>query len=128
LHTYISSSWYSHTNASTWNYEVVQILGKVELMTDDELYRHLNKLTNKYETKQKCPMTMQKMGSDFVSSAMKGAFGIKIYPQEISIAQKLSQNRNEKDFSNIIAELENSDKIEDTKMAEKMKGLKEKLF
>jgi transcriptional regulator len=71
---------------------------------------------------------MQKMGSDFVSSAMKGAFGIKIYPQEISIAQKLSQNRNEKDFSNIIAELENSDKIEDTKMAEKMKGLKEKLF
>jgi transcriptional regulator len=120
-HTYISSSWYNHINASTWNYEAVQILGIAELMNNEELYNHLNKLTNKFESQQKCPMTMEKMGEKFVNSAMKGAFGVKIYPTEISIAQKFSQNRNDEDFANIIAQLEKSTSLVDKEMAEKMK-------
>jgi transcriptional regulator len=61
-HTYISSSWYDHINVSTWNYEAVQIYGTVEIMSDDELYNHLKKLTDKYEPSQKCPMTVEKNG------------------------------------------------------------------
>lgn len=123
-HTYISSSWYNHTNASTWNYEAVQIYGRVKLMNDSELYSHLEKLTLKYEQHQKCPMTVEKMGLDFVSKAMKGTLGIKIYPTEIYIAQKLSQNRNEEDFQNIIHELKSSNTIFDHTIAEKMEKLK----
>lgn len=48
-HSYISSSWYEKPNVSTWNYEAVHIRGKVKLMTDEELYKHLEKLTFKYE-------------------------------------------------------------------------------
>jgi transcriptional regulator len=121
--TYVSSSWYSHINASTWNYEAVQIYGKVELMTDRELYKHLEKLTNKFENNQKCQMTVAKMGDEFVLKAMKGAFGFKIFPEKVDIAQKFSQNRNEKDFKNIICELENSNNPEDGIMAEKMNKL-----
>lgn len=121
-HAYISSSWYDHINVSTWNYEAVQIYGKVELMNHDELYRHLDQLTAKYETPQQCPVMLKDMGKAFVEKEMQGAFGMKIIPTEIFIKQKLSQNRKENDFRNIIAQLEHGD--ENAKqIAEKMKLL-----
>ncbi|PWN69947.1 transcriptional regulator [Chryseobacterium phosphatilyticum] len=122
-HTYISSSWYDHINVSTWNYEAVQINGKVELMNNEELYTHLDTLTSKYEKFQQCPMMMKEMGKEFVEKEMKGAFGIKVIPTEIFIKQKLSQNRKENDFQNIITQLEQSDENA-RKIAEKMKLIK----
>jgi len=122
-HTYISSSWYDHMNVSTWNYEAVQIYGKVQLMNHDELYRHLDKLTSKYESFQKCPVMVKDMGREFVEKEMKGAFGLKIIPTEIFIKQKLSQNRKDHDYQNIISELEHSDE-NGRKIAEKMKLIK----
>ncbi|GEN76877.1 FMN-binding negative transcriptional regulator [Chryseobacterium hagamense] len=119
-HAYISSSWYDHINVSTWNYEAVQVYGKVELMNHDELYHHLDKLTAKYEKNQQCPVMLDDMGKAFVEKEMKGAFGMKIFPTEIFIAQKLSQNRKENDLRNITDHLEQGG--ENAKqMAEKMK-------
>lgn len=122
-HSYISSSWYNHVNVSTWNYEAVQIYGKVEIMDHEELYHHLDKLTNKYESAQRCPMFVKDMDKEFVEKEMKGAFGLKVIPTEIYIKQKLSQNRKEADFQNIISHLENLDE-NGKKIAEKMKLLK----
>lgn len=119
-HTYISSSWYDHINVSTWNYEAVQIHGKVELMSNEEMYNHLDKLTNTYEKFQQCPVMVKDMGKDFVEKEMKGAFGLKVIPTEIFIKQKLSQNRKEGDYQNIISHLENLDD-QAKKIAEKMK-------
>ncbi|MEE6128991.1 FMN-binding negative transcriptional regulator [Chryseobacterium arthrosphaerae] len=125
-HAYISSSWYDHINVSTWNYEAVQIYGKVELMNHDELYAHLEKLTSKYENFQQCPVMVKDMGKEFVEKEMKGAFGMKILPTEIFIKQKLSQNRKENDFQNIILHLEESTDDNARKIAEKMKLIKKK--
>lgn len=122
-HSYISSSWYDHKNVSTWNYEAVQIRGKVKLMNDEELYEHLRKLTFKYEKPQKCPMFVENMGDEYVKNEMKGAFGIHIFPTEIFIVNKLSQNRNESDFRNIIKELEESSDENSQRIAEKMRNL-----
>lgn len=123
-HTYISSSWYSHENVSTWNYEAVQIYGKIYLMNDEELVQHLEKLTSKYESQQKCPFLVENMQREFVQKEMKGAFGIKVYPTEIYIKQKLSQNRNEKDYQNIIAELETTENENSKKIAAAMRKLR----
>lgn len=123
-HSYISSSWYEKTNVSTWNYEAVQIRGKVKLMNDEELYQHLEKLTFKYEKPQKCPMFVENMEEDLVRKEMKGAFGINIIPTEIFIANKLSQNRNEFDFENIILNLEQSKNENSLKIGEKMRQLR----
>lgn len=120
-HSYISSSWYNHKNVSTWNYEAVQIRGKVKLMNDDELYEHLRKLTFKYEKVQKCPMLVENMGDDYVRKEMKGAFGINIFPTEIYVASKLSQNRNEANAERIISNLIEADDSDSKKIAEKMK-------
>ena len=125
-HSYISSSWYDHINVSTWNYEEVQIYGLVEIMSDNELYNHLKKLTEFFELPQKCPMTLGKMGTEFVEKEMRGALGIKIIPTEIKIKQKLSQNRDEKNFQRIIENLNLSNFENDKIMAKKMTDLKEK--
>jgi len=122
-HTYISSSWYDHINVSTWNYEAVQIYGKVEIMNQEELYNHLDKLTSKYEQAQQCPMMVKDMGKEFVEKEMKGASGLKVIPTEIFIKQKLSQNRKEHDFENIISNLENGDE-NGKQIAAKMQQLK----
>lgn len=122
-HTYISSSWYDHINVSTWNYEAVQVYGKVMLMNPVELYGHLEKLTAKYEKAQQCPVLVENMGESFVEKEMKGAFGIKIIPDDIFIQQKLSQNRKQDDFLNIISHLEKGDENA-VKIAAKMKTVK----
>lgn len=122
-HTYISSSWYDHVNVSTWNYEAVQIYGKIKVMNQQELYNHLEKLTSKYEKPQKCPVFVKDMGKEFAEREMKGAFGIKIFPTEIHIKQKLSQNRKESDYQNIISNLENSEEDNSRKIADKMKSI-----
>ncbi|ACU08645.1 FMN-binding negative transcriptional regulator [Flavobacteriaceae bacterium 3519-10] len=119
--SYISSSWYDHLNVSTWNYEAVQVRGTIKLMTDDELYDHLRKLTLKFEQKQKCPVFAETIGEENIRNEMKGAFGINIFPTEIQIASKLSQNREEADFQNIIKELQQSPEENSRKIAEKMK-------
>ena len=121
-HSYISSSWYDHMNVSTWNYEEVQIYGLVEIMSDNELYNHLKKLTDFFELPQKCPMTLERMGAEFVEKEMKGALGIKIIPTDVKIKRKLSQNRDEENKQRIIDNLNQShflnDKIISKKMAE----------
>jgi transcriptional regulator len=63
------------------------------------------------------------MGKEFVEKEMKGAFGLKVIPTEIFIKQKLSQNRKEGDYQNIISHLESSDD-QAKKIAEKMKLIK----
>ncbi len=124
-HTYISSSWYNHINASTWNYEAVQIYGKVQLMNNDQLYNHLARLTTKYERPQKCPMYTEQMGEDFVKREMKGAFGFFVFPTETHVAQKLSQNRTDEDYQNIIKNLVDTNDAGSMAIAEKMKKLRE---
>ena len=119
--SYISSSWYDHKNVSTWNYEAVQIRGKIKLMTDEELYEHLRKLTFKYEKPQKCPMLVENMGDEYVRKEMRGAFGINIFPTEIYVASKLSQNRNEANAERIISNLIETEDSDSKKIAEKMK-------
>jgi transcriptional regulator len=123
-HTYISSSWYNHINVSTWNYEQVQIYGRVEIMTDTELYQHLKNLTDFFELPQKCPMTLERMGNEYVEKEMKGALGLKITPTEINIKQKLSQNRDEVNYQNIIENLNKTGDAMDKIIANKMANLK----
>lgn len=122
-HAYISSSWYDHVNVSTWNYEAVQIYGNVEMMSDRELYAHLEKLTAKYERFQDCPMTVEKIGETLIKKTMKGAKGFKIIPTEVKIKQKLSQNKDQTNRNRIIENLQKSNTTMDQKMAQKMKKL-----
>jgi transcriptional regulator len=105
-HTYVSSSWYDHENVPTWNYIAVHVYGRIKLIEGDELYASLKNLIDRYEAHSSHPVSMETMSEEYVRKSISGLVGFKIEITSIEGAYKLSQNRNEKNFRNIISELE----------------------
>ncbi|HEV8513821.1 MAG TPA: FMN-binding negative transcriptional regulator [Cyclobacteriaceae bacterium] len=105
-HTYISSSWYDHENVPTWNYIAVHVYGKIRTIEGDELVESLRQLTNKYEKNSTHPVSVDTMAKKYLDTQMRGILGIEITINQIEASYKLSQNRDEKNHTNIISELE----------------------
>lgn len=103
-HSYVSSSWYSHENVPTWNYIAVHVYGELVVLDETELMESLKKLVDKHETGSEHPVKMEDM-SEKTLRQMKVIVGFKILIKEIHAAYKLSQNRNDKDYQNIIKKL-----------------------
>jgi transcriptional regulator len=104
-HTYISPTWYNHVNVPTWNYLSVHVYGKPRLVTDrDELYGILKRLVDRYE--KSGPYKMETLPADFVEKEMRGVAAFQIEVTKIEASFKLSQNRDEESYRNIVAQLE----------------------
>ena len=104
-HAYVSSSWYDHENAPTWNYTAVHVYGRISMIAGDLLKSRLGKLLNKYEAGMKHPVSIETMSPGFVEKEMRGIVGFDIEITEIQAASKLSQNRDAKNYDAIINEL-----------------------
>ena len=108
-HTYISATWYDHVNVPTWNYISVHAYGRPSLVTDhDEMYALLSRLVERHEADH--TYRMETLPQDFVEKEMKGI-----------AAFKLSQNRNDTDYQNIIIELEKREDELSTQVAQAMR-------
>jgi len=119
-HAYISSSWYGKENVPTWNYIAVHIYGKIKIIEGDELLDSLKKLVNKYEMNSENPISVEKMSSRTLKQ-INGIVGFSIRINEIQAAYKLSQNRNESDYHNIVDKLENIENPTTNEVAKEMK-------
>ncbi|TKI47652.1 FMN-binding negative transcriptional regulator [Lysinibacillus tabacifolii] len=119
-HAYISSSWYSHENVPTWNYQAVHIYGTVSLLDKDELSEDLTWLLEKYEKHREQPVLWENLSPELLEKEMKGIVGFKIKISDIQAAYKLSQNRNDADYGNIIAQLNNEATPNSKQIAEQM--------
>jgi len=104
-HAYISSSWYEHENVPTWNYQAVHVYGKASLIEGIDLEQDLTSLLEKYESFRENPVLWDKLSPELLQQEMKGIKGFKIKVEEVQAAYKLSQNRNNTDYANIIKEL-----------------------
>jgi transcriptional regulator len=120
-HSYISSSWYDHSNVSTWNYIAVHIYGTLRVIEGEELLQDLKNLTNKYEANVEKPVTVESMGAKVVAREMRGIVGFQIKINEIQAAYKLSQNRDDHNHANIIKELEKTGDDQSVKIATAMR-------
>lgn len=118
-HSYISSSWYQKENVPTWNYIAVHVYGKVKIIEGEELMTSLKKLVNKYEQHSKNPVSIEKMSCKTLSQ-INGIIGFTIKITEVQATYKLSQNRNEKDFKNIVSELEKTKSHNTIEVAKEM--------
>lgn len=104
-HTYVSPTWYNHINVPTWNYQSVHVYGKPRLITNkNESYAILKRLMDRYEPVG--PSAMEALPADFVEKEMKGIVAFQIQVTEIEASYKLSQNRDDESYQNIVAELE----------------------
>jgi len=104
-HTYISPTWYNHVNVPTWNYQSVHVYGKPRVITDyDEAYEILKRLIDRYESNSH--YRLETLPKDFVEKEIKGIVAFQIEVTRIEANYKLSQNRKDEDYRNIIAQLE----------------------
>ena len=102
---YISSSWYEQEEVPTWNYQAVHVYGQATIVEKEELIEDLTLMLKKYEENREHPVLWETLPSELLEKELKGIVGFKIRVNEIQAAYKLSQNRNEKDFRNIIEQL-----------------------
>ena len=123
IHHYISSSWYNHPNVPTWNYMSVHISGELSILTGEELKESLRRLTDKYEKESKNPVSLDQLPVA-VQNQINGIVGFEIQINRKEASFKLSQNRNEEDFMNIITELKNSGNSQAIQLAEIMEQIK----
>ncbi|MCY8488137.1 FMN-binding negative transcriptional regulator [Bacillus atrophaeus] len=119
-HAYISSSWYEKENVPTWNYQAVHLYGTASILNEEELKHDLTMLLQKYEKHRKNPILWDKLSPQLLESQLKGIVGFKIKVGEIQASYKLSQNRNETDYMNIIDQLRNEGNSNSKQMAELM--------
>jgi len=124
-HTYVSSSWYSHPNVSTWNYRAVHVSGILTELTAEEFKAHLFRMQNSYEQGQAQPALAENLPGGLFEKFVKAIRGFKVEVVKMEGAWKLSQNRNEKDYQNVIAELEKSSDPGAQEVAREMKKRKE---
>lgn len=119
-HAYISSSWYTSEDVPTWNYQSVHLYGTLRIMSEQELEEDLKLLLKKYEGHRENPAVWENLSSQ-TKKQIKGIVGFKIKVHEVQAAYKLSQNRNEEDYQNIIDQLHDENDLNAKEVAEAMK-------
>lgn len=124
-HSYVSSSWYDHENVPTWNYIAVHVYGSIKIIEGQDLLDSLKLLVDKYEQKSTCPVSVDTMTPEFINREIKGIIGFEIMITDIQAAYKLSQNRDKKNYSNIINELTKTDNVNSKEVAKEMIKRKE---
>lgn len=126
---YVSASWYSDPqNGSTWNYMSVHIAGEINFMTSDELITFMRKLTLKFENGNTQSLTVyDNLPDHYLSKMMPAIVGFEIKAEKLENVFKLSQNRDEKSYLNIISKLEERGG-DSTLIASEMRKRKAELF
>lgn len=119
-HAYVSSSWYSHENVPTWNYQAIHMYGKASILERNELIEDLTRMLEKYEQNSEKPVLWDKLSPELLETQLKGIVGFKIKVEEIQASYKLSQNRNETDYMNIIDKLQKEENPHSKQTAEQM--------
>ncbi len=106
--TYVSASWYSNSQiGSTWNYMSVHVNGDVKFMSNEGLVEFMRKLTLKFEKGNTNSETFyDNLPSNFLDKMMPAIVGFEIKADKLNNVFKLSQNRDEKSYLNIISKLE----------------------
>ncbi len=118
---YISSSWYDHENVPTWNYLAVHVYGKVKILNHQQAVASLKKLVDKYEVKSDKPVRVEALSEKTMSEA-KGIIAFEIEITSIEAQKKLSQNRDDKNYQNIISALEKTEDNQAISIAKEMKN------
>ena len=108
-HAYISPRWYTQMNVPTWNYLSVHVYGTVQLLEGEALREALSRLIDTYEQHLPHPVHMEEMPDTLLEDNLRGIVGFRILIDEIQAARKLSQNRDEQSYRQVIDQLEKGD-------------------
>jgi transcriptional regulator len=100
---YITPSWYADKAVDgkvvpTWNYETVQIRGRLVAHDDPPWKSDLVRLlTETFESVLASPWSVDDAPADWVATMLRGIVGIELVELEVVGKRKLSQNRSDED-------------------------------
>jgi transcriptional regulator len=120
---YISSSWYNHPNVPTWNYMSVHVYGRLRIVEGEALKKSLESMTRFHEQISSHPLTPEVLHSE-IEKQIGGIVGFEIDMERVEAAYKMSQNRNDEDYANIMKELERLDDHNARMTAKKMSEIR----
>jgi len=128
-HVYVSGTWYSNPQqASTWNYMSVHAKGAIRFGNEEDLIAILKRLTLHYENNNTASTTIfDNLPSEYTGPLMKAIVAFEVEITAIENVFKLSQNRDEKSFQNIMSKL-NEQGRDGKFIAEEMKKRQQQLF
>jgi transcriptional regulator len=106
-HTYVSATWYSDPHLpSTWNYMSVHAKGIIRFLDDDALIDVLRKTSLHFENNDPRSTTVfDNIPPEFKKRVMGAIVAFEIEVKEMDTVFKLSQDRDEKSYRNIIKKL-----------------------
>lgn len=108
-HVYVSGSWYigNPQQASTWNYVSIHARGRIKFQDENALIGLLKKLTLHFENGNTASSTIyDNLPADYLQKLIKAIVAFEMEVTELENVYKLSQNRDEKSYYNIIEKLE----------------------
>jgi transcriptional regulator len=107
-HTYVSGSWYAGNpqQASTWNYISVHARGQIKFLEETALIEMLKKLSLRFENNNTASSTVyDNLPVDYREKLTKAIIAFEVEVAEMDNVFKLSQNRDEKSYDNIVVQL-----------------------
>lgn len=106
-HTYVSATWYSNPHqASTWNYMSVHAKGKIKFLDENGLIDILKKLSLHFEKGNPASTTIfDNLKPEYIAPLIKAIVAFEVEVTDISHVFKLSQDRDEASYHNIIKKL-----------------------
>lgn len=105
---YITPNWYptkqtTHQVVPTWNYEIVEVRGKAEVIEDSVwIGKQIEELTASMEHKRKSPWKVSDAPTEFINAQIKAVIGIEIVITEINGKWKMSQNKTAEEVAGVI--------------------------
>jgi transcriptional regulator len=127
-HTYVSASWYHDKDqASTWNYISVHAKGVLKFLDHQALLDVLKRTTNHFENNPYSGSNFEDLPAEYVEKLSKAIVAFEVEVKKVDNVFKLSQNRDEKSYQNIIGKLDSQD-ADGKKIADEMKKRTSQLF
>jgi transcriptional regulator len=128
-HVYVSGTWYSNPQqASTWNYMSVHARGIISFGNEEDLIAILKRLTLHYENNNPASTTIfDNLPSEYTGPLLKAIVAFEVEITSVENVFKLSQNRDEESFNNIMTKL-NEQGSDGKFIAGEMKKIQQQLF
>jgi transcriptional regulator len=120
-HGYVSSSWYKDMNISTWDYSAVHVNVKLKLQTREELENSLQKLIQKFEKDQRCPIYYKDLPDEMVQDHLPLITGFWCEPVKVQAIAKLHQGFDKDDVESVRRHLEERQDPLSSKLSENLK-------
>lgn len=129
-HTYVSGTWYTGNpqQASTWNYIAIHARGQIRFLNETALIELLKKLSLHFENNNTGSSTIyDNLPIDYKEKLIKAILAFELEVTEMDNVHKLSQNRDEKSYDNIVQQLKKQEG-DGKEIGDMMEKRKERVF